>query len=164
MLLPRIILTASGGRASQELGDLLDGDFSVWNLVGNLTVPLFQGGRLRAQVDAAEAGRDAEVARYAQAVLSAFGEVEAALRAGDLLADQEAALAEAARQAVGAERLARARYDRGLLDLLGLLDTQRRTYEVRSQLLAVRRQRLDARVDLHVALGGGFAQGIDTDG
>ncbi len=155
-LLPGIRLTGGGGRSSEELADLLDGDFSVWSLVANLTMPLFQGGRLRAQVEAAEADREALVAAYAGLVLRAFAEVESALAAEAALADREAALVETARQASAAESLAADRYRRGLVGLITLLDAQRRSYEARSQLLTTRRQRLDARVDLHVALGGGF--------
>lgn len=165
-LLPRISLTASGGRSSEALGDLLDGDYSVWNLVGNLTVPLFQGGRLRAQVDAAAAGRDAELASYAYHVLRAFAEVEQALRAEQLLATQERALHEAATEAAAAEHLAADRYRRGLTNLITLLEAQRRSYDAQSQLLTIQRQRVDARVDLHAALGGGFTltDGMMTDG
>ena len=119
-------------------------------------MPLFQGGRLRAQVEAAEADREALVAAYAGLVLRAFAEVESALAAEAALADREAALVETARQASAAESLAADRYRRGLVGLITLLDAQRRSYEARSQLLTTRRQRVDARVDLHVALGGGF--------
>ena len=54
-LYPRLTLTGSGGSASEELGDLLDGDFGVWSLAGGLLQPIFQGGRLRANVDRADA-------------------------------------------------------------------------------------------------------------
>ncbi|MEE3213963.1 MAG: efflux transporter outer membrane subunit, partial [Pseudomonadota bacterium] len=155
-LLPRISLTGSAGRSSEDLGDLLDGDFAVWNLIGNITMPLFQGGRLRRQVDAAVAGKEQEIASYAQRVLTAFAEVEQALVAEQLLSEQEAALRIASRQAAAAERLSQHRYRHGLSDLIAYLDAQRRTFEARSQLLTVQRQRLEARVSLHVALGGGF--------
>ena len=153
-LYPRISLTSSGGRSSGELNDLLKGDFGVWSLVGNLTQPLLQGGRLRAGVDLAEANREQAVARFAQQVLLACGEVESALGADAYLARQESALRRAAEEAAAARRLARERYDRGLADLIALLEAQRRTYEAESQLASVRRQRLDNRTDLHLALGG----------
>ena len=155
-LLPGIRLTGGGGRSSEELADLLDGDFSVWSLVANLTMPLFQGGRLRARAAAAEADREALTAAYAGLVLDAFAEVEGALAAEAALAEQEAALVETADQASAAESLADDRYRRGLVGLITLLDAQRRAWEAHSQLLTTRRRRVDARVDLHVALGGGF--------
>jgi len=156
-LYPRLSLTASDGRSSDALDNLLDGDYSVWSLVANLSAPLFQGGRLRAGVDLAESGREAALAQYAGQVLAAYGEVERALVAERLLAAQEAALAETAREAAAALALARARYNSGLTDLITLLDTQRREFVANSQLLSARRQRLEARIDLHVALGGDFA-------
>ena len=155
-LLPRISLTASTGRSSSALSNLLDGDFSIWSLVGNLTQPLLQGGRLRAGVDQAAAGAEQALFAYAQSALKAYSEVEAALNAEGLLADQERALATAAEEALAARALAEDRYVRGLADLIALLESQRRAFDAQSRLLAIRRQRLDTRIDLHLALGGGF--------
>ncbi|MBI2502860.1 MAG: efflux transporter outer membrane subunit [Candidatus Latescibacteria bacterium] len=162
-LYPRLSLTASGGRSSGELGDLLDGDFAVWNLVGNLSQPLFQGGRLRAGVDLARAGREGAVAAYAQVLLQAFAEVESALDAETFLQTQEQALRTAADEALAARRLAEERYQRGLSDMITLLTAQNSAFESESRWLATRRQQLEARVDLHLALGGGFAPEPDTD-
>jgi len=153
-LYPRISLTASGGRSSEQLGDLLKGDFSVWNLAANLTQPLFQGGRLRGGVELAESGVDGAVAAFAQSVLRALGEVEVGLAAEGYLALQEAALATAANEALAARGLAEDRYQRGLSDLITMLESQRRAFDAQSRLLAIRRQRLDNRLDLHLALGG----------
>ena len=140
-LLPRISLTASTGRSSSALSDLLDGDFSVWNLVGNIAQPLLQGGRLRAGVDQAASAAEQALFAYAQSALRAYGEVEAALNAEGFLADQERALATAAEEAVAARALAEDRYARGLADLIALLESQRRAFDAESRLLAVRRQR-----------------------
>lgn len=155
-LYPRLSLTASGGTASNELGDLVDGDFRVWSLVGNLAAPLFQGGRLRANVDLNAAGAEAAVASYAQSVLDAFAEVEIALASDQTLAARERALTEATRQSRAAEQLALDRYRNGLDNYLAVLQAQASALSAESQLLAVKRARLDNRVDLHVALGGGF--------
>jgi len=155
-LYPRLSLTGSSGRSSQELGDLLDGDYSVWNLMANLSAPLLQGGRLRAGVDLAAAGQEGALTQYGRSVLQALAEVEGLLAAEDFLAQQERATVRAAHEAVAARALARDRYGRGLADSITLLEAQRRAFEAESQALAVRRQRLDARIDLHLALGGGF--------
>lgn len=164
-LYPRLSLTASGGRSSDGLDRLLDGDYSVWALAANLSAPLFQGGRLRAGVDLAESARDVAVSQYAGQVLAAYGEVERALTAENLLTARETALAETASEAGAALALARTRYNTGLTDLTTLLDSQRRDFAANSQLLSARRQRLEARIDLHVALGGDFAgpagEGLD---
>jgi NodT family efflux transporter outer membrane factor (OMF) lipoprotein len=162
-LYPRLSLTASGGRSSGELGDLLDGDFAVWNLVGNLSQPLFQGGRLRAGVDLARAGREGAVAAYAQSLLLAYAEVESALDAEVYLQTQEQALRSAADEALAARRLAEERYARGLTDMVTLLTAQNSAFDSESRWLATRRQQLEARIDLHLALGGGFAPEPDLE-
>lgn len=156
-LLPSISLTASTGRSSIALNDLLDGDYSVWNLVGNIAQPLLQGGRLRAGVKQAASAAEQALFAYAQSALRAYGEVEGALNAEGLLAEQERALATAAEEAVAARALAEERYARGLADLITLLEAQRGAFDAESRLLAVRRQRLHTRINLHLALGGGFA-------
>jgi outer membrane protein TolC len=144
------------------VGDLLDGDFRVWSLVGNLVQPLFQGGRLRAGVDRADATSREALAGYVGSVLGAFAEVESTLSAERHLAEQELHLADAAAQLVAARRLAEERYRSGVGIYLVVLESQTRALTAESELLAVRRQRLDNRVDLHLALGGGF--GGDTTG
>jgi len=169
-LYPSISLTASGGTASQDLEDLLDFDFRVWSLVGNLTQPLFQGGRLRANVDRARATRDEAVERYASDALKAFSEVESALAAEEFLSARKISLEEAARQAKAAWELAEDRYRSGLEDYVTVLEAQRRSLNSTSGLLTIERLRLDNRVDLYLALGGGFrhlparAGEVSTDG
>jgi NodT family efflux transporter outer membrane factor (OMF) lipoprotein len=155
-LYPRLFLTGSGGTASNELRDVLDNDFRIWSLVANLTQPLFEGGRLRAGVDRADAVSVESLNLYAQTVLDAFAEVESALAAESYLAGQEKYLAESSRQLTAALALAEDRYRRGVGIYLSVLDSQSRAFAARSELLAVRRLRLDNRVDLHLALGGGF--------
>jgi NodT family efflux transporter outer membrane factor (OMF) lipoprotein len=155
-LLPRLSLTAAGGATSEELGNLLQGDFTVWSLVGNLVQPLFQGGRLRAQVDLSEAIEDQALAAWASTVLVACAEVEIALEAERSLAAQETVLTEAAAQARAAHELAESRYQSGLDDVITLLAAQRSAVTAETRLLEVRRLRLDGRVDLHLALGGGL--------
>jgi outer membrane protein TolC len=155
-LYPSLRLTGSGGSTSTELGDLLDGNFSVWSLAGGLLQPIFQGGRLRAGVDLAESGTAQALAAYANVLLNAYGEVESTLTSESILSRRESALAVATDQAVAARRLAEDRYDAGLEDIVTVLDAQRRALSAESQLLLVRRSRLENRVDLYLALGGGF--------
>jgi NodT family efflux transporter outer membrane factor (OMF) lipoprotein len=155
-LYPQLSLTGSTGTLSAEIDDLLDDDLSVWSLAGGLLQPLFQGGRLRGGVELSEA-RYREIAEgYVQQVLSAFGDVELALAADRYLVDQERALAEAARQSIASEKLAQDRYDSGLQDYLSYLEAQRNSFLAQSELLSTRRQRLEARVDLYLALGGDY--------
>lgn len=153
-LLPRLTLTGTIGDSSTDFSDAFDFKGILATIIGNLTQPLFQGGRLRANVDLSRAQENEAVQTYAQTVLIAMREVEDALGAENLLGIREAALEEAARQAANAERLAELQYTNGLTNILTLLDAQRRNLEAQSQLLDVRQIRMNNRVRLHVALGG----------
>lgn len=154
--LPSISLTGSTGKQSSELSNLLDGDFSVWSIAGQIVAPVFQGGRLRANVALNEARQREAAEAYAEATLTAFAEVEAALSREALLAAREASLRLASDAAAEAERIANDRYAQGLTPFLTVLESQQRALDTRSAYIAARRQRLDNRIDLHLALGGGF--------
>ncbi len=155
-LLPAISLTARYGRASRELDDLLDDNFDVWSLLGNITAPVFQGGRLRANVDRSNSALAEAMANYQNAVLTSFREVESALVGETLLAEQLAAVELSAEESVGAQQLAEERYERGLVDIITVLESQRRAFNARSAALAVHNQLLQNRLALYLALGGPF--------
>ena len=157
-LLPRFSLTGSTGTSTDGLRSLIDGNFGVWSLVGNVVAPLWQGGRLRAQVARAEARGAEALANYANAALTAYAEVETALSAEEFLAERERHLAESTLQARAAERLADERYRAGLETYITVLDSQRSAVNAEADLIAARRTRLENRVDLYLALGGGFEQ------
>ncbi len=153
---PRITLTGSSGTSSRSLSGLLNGDFFVWSLAGGVLTPLFQGGRLKAGVSLAEANHEQAVASFAEQALRAYGEVESALAADAFLTERERALREATFQSDAARQQAESRYASGLSDVVTMLEAQRRALDAEGQYITVRRQRLDTRVDLYLALGGGF--------
>ncbi len=153
---PKLSLTASTGIASPELERLLDNDLSVWSLGANLLQPLFAGGRLRANLKLKESMAGEAVAAYRGVVLNAFAEVETALATEGLLAARHQKLESAVALATGTLRLAQDRHGRGLEPFLTVVDAQARITETQSQRIAVQRQRLENRINLHLALGGGF--------
>ena len=155
-LLPRFVLTGSGGEASSSLTDLLDWDRLIWNLVGGITQPIFQGGRIRAGIDLARANEQETFALYAQTVLVAFNEVETSLAAEDFLAKQERALATSVQEEKAALLIAQQQYESGLVGIITLLETQRRAFNAESAWLFTLNQKLQNRINLHLALGGGF--------
>ena len=157
-LYPRIALTGSAGTVGGGLADLLDGDFQVWSLFGNLVQPVFQGGRLHAAIEGREASRREDLALFVEGVLRAFGEVEGALAASDFLAKQRAAIDELVTESEAARGVSVERYRGGRGSLLEVLDAERSNVSAQSRGLAVRRQELENRVDLHLALGGSFAE------
>jgi len=158
-LWPSLSLTGSVGRRTAEAGDLGDDAFSVWSLLAGLTQPIFQGGRLSAGVDAAEAKVDATLAEYAQAVLRALLEVETALAVEASMAERDRQLARATERADQARGLAEERYRAGRTDILSVLTAQRQAYESESAWVNARRLHLEQRVDLMLALGGGLHDG-----
>lgn len=153
---PRLTLSGSAGTLTGELEDLVDGDFGVWSIAAGLTQPIFQGGRLRANLALSHALSDQALAAYAQALLSAFAEVESALRSETSLSERQRSLGAAAEQSEAARKLAERQYKAGIVDYITVLETQRRALASQSELISVERQRLDARVNLYLALGGGF--------
>ena len=160
-LIPSISLSGSYGTASNELSDLLDSNFTVWNLAGNLLQPIFQGGRLRAEVERREAVLAAAIADFESTLLTAFREVEDTL-------DSDAYLRTAAGQAQQAAVLAQEaasvgfdRYERGLIELLDVLELQNRAFEAYNIAVDLRLAALLNRIDLYAALGGGFEPAVE---
>lgn len=151
---PKFQLSASTGRVSDMFEDLSDDDFSVWSLLLALAQPLYQGGRIEAGIDFADASSRALLESWAQTTLVAFLEVESTLVVEDNLVEQEAALGRALEEASAAREIAEERYRAGLDDLSVVLEADRAALDAERNLLDVHARRLDARVDLHLALGG----------
>ncbi len=155
-LRPRFSLTSGSGASSAELLDLIDARRVIWNFVSSAVVPIFDNGRLRAAADRSASQTNVVVAQYEDVLLRAYSEVESALAADGLLAAREEAMSRAAKQASVAQELAEEQYRSGLDDVAAVLSARRTAYDSESQVLNVRRLRLDNRVLLHLALGGGF--------
>ena len=155
-LYPQISMTGSSGTSTSELSGLLSSDSVVWNVAANLTQPLFQAGRLRVNVRLQRANLKAAEESFRSTVLKAMGEVENALDAEQQLAAMDEALGVAYEQSQAAAQIAKERYSRGLENIITLLEARRRSISAESQWWAARRRRLENRVNLHLALGGGF--------
>lgn len=155
-LLPRISLSASSGLASDQVSDILDGDFFVWNLLGNLLAPLFDGGRRLAEISRTEALEEGALAYYAVVALGAFAEVENSLAGEYHLRRELAALDVSVQESQAALEITQDRYYQGLLDITRVIETRRQFYNAASARLATRALLMNTRVDLYAALGGGF--------
>jgi NodT family efflux transporter outer membrane factor (OMF) lipoprotein len=162
-LYPSFSISGGIGTSTSDYLQVFNGSFFIWNLAGNILQPVFQGGRLRAQIWLDDARSKEAAAAWANTVLSAFVEVESALAAEKYLKDQETALRDTATQSSASLRLAQDRYDSGLESFVTVLESQRRSLNADIELLNVQRQILDNRVDLHLALGGGFEPEAETD-
>lgn len=149
---PSFNLTVGVGSATLDYGTSLSGTF--WNMLLNTTMPLFDYGRRRAEVERRKAMLEEELARYQQTVLRAFQEVEDALIAGRSGEAQIKLLAERYGATTATLRLAEDQYFEGLADYLSVLTAQKNHFEVQSQLLSARRQLISDRISLMRALGG----------
>jgi NodT family efflux transporter outer membrane factor (OMF) lipoprotein len=161
-LYPQFRLTGSVGTSTSDLDQILNSDFGVWSLAANAVQPLLTGGRLRAEITQRRSEERETLAALQKTVLTAFGEVENALADDQALSQREKSLTEAAELASEADQEARAAYRGGVGDLLTVLSTQSRRLTTQSQLLSVRRARLDARINLHLSLGGDYTPRQET--
>lgn len=153
---PRLALTAAGGVASPELGDLFQWSARNWGLGALLSLPLFDGGRRDAALAGARAELDAAAAAHREQVLAAFQDVEDQLSALRLLAEQADAQAQAVAAAGRATLLSDTRYRNGYVSQLELLDARRSELRNRRAALQVRAAQQQATVALVRALGGGW--------
>lgn len=152
--LPSISLTGSAGLT---LSSALANPVGIWSLGASILAPLFEGGRLTANVQGATARRDQAAFAYRRAALTAFREVEDSFAAVALLTAQRGRL-EAQRTAL-AETLRHAtnRYRAGYATYLEQLDAQRTLLAVELSLVQLRADQLNALVALHQAMGGGWS-------
>jgi outer membrane protein TolC len=134
-------------------------DNPLYNLGAGLMAPIFDGGRLAGLRDLARARRDEVLAAYRAAIVSAVADAEGALNAVAAIDAQALAQREAVAQARRAAQLSEARYRWGAEMLLVSLDAQRTLYEAQDLEAQLQLARLQARVALFRALGGGWGTG-----
>ncbi len=154
--LPKISLTAGGSSISSDVLVLKDRSNPVWGFGGNLVAPLYQGGALRAQVDIRTAEQKQAVAAYASAGLRAFNEVEGALSAEIALRDRAVILDATLRDNERALQLVQVQYRVGVVGQGAVEQRQIAVYSARTTRLRVQSELLAQRVNLYLALGGGF--------
>lgn len=156
-LIPTLSLTGNVGTASEDLSDLLNRNFSVWNLAGNLIQPLYQGGLLRADISRQEALLLEAIAQFESNLITAFREVEDGLNNDAFLRNAQQHATEATREADIAARQGFDRFLRGLLDLLDVLELQNRSFDSQLREVDTHLAMVINRVDLYAAMGGGFS-------
>ena len=155
-LYPSVALTGDAGTLTDAIEDLLDGDFRVWSLAARLVQPIYDGGRRAAQIEIADASYEAVLREFAGLFLRACAEVELSLESETLIGRRVTSLAAALDDARAAVEVAREQYRGGLIGLVTVLESERRAFQAESAWMQARRELLENRVDLHLALGGGF--------
>ncbi len=155
---PRITLTGSIGVVSAELKGLFTDGRYGWGLGPQIVLPIFDGGRNRANLDVARVGRELAVAQYERAVQTAFRDVADALAARATLDEQLRAQQAQADAEQARFRLSDLRYRNGVSSYLDLLDAQRSLFTAQLTAVQVRAARLQNQVALYKALGGGWSR------
>lgn len=155
---PSIKLTGNLGYGSVELDNLFDGANQLWSFAPSISLPIFDGGRRKANLKISELQQQMLIEDYQQTVQQAFTDVANALIARETLAEQYAAQ-QRGNKAVGERlRLENLRFENGVSSALDMLDAQRESYASEQGLLASQLQMLNNQVDLYTALGGGLQE------
>jgi multidrug efflux system outer membrane protein len=157
---PSIQLTGAAGTESVQLKDVFNWENRFWSIGPNLSLPLFEGGRIRAGVQRAQAAYQEAVAQYRSQVLVAFHEVEDALVGLRLLQEQYEAQMRAVDGARKGADLSRARYKEGLASYFEVVLADRTMLENEITAYQLNGQRIVTTVLLIKALGGGWKADI----
>ena len=155
---PRISLTGAYGFGSRDLGDLVQSNNGQWSFGPSISLPIFDGGRNRAGLESARAGREIAVAQYEKSIQTAFREVSDAL-AGAATYDEQLSALKAQAEAEGKRfTLSDMRYRAGASSYLDLLDAQRSLFQVQQTVIQTQLAQLLNKVALYRSLGGGWTE------
>jgi multidrug efflux system outer membrane protein len=158
LFFPTISLTGLLGTISGDFGDLLKADSNVWQVSPSLFAPIFQGGRIRRNYDAAKARFEQAAAQYRKAALNSYREVANAIVSVRKLAEARRELEDGVEALTNAAALSRSRYDAGLASYLEILNADQQLFDQELQLAQVRGEEMRSFVELYRALGGGWPE------
>ncbi|MCL6351476.1 efflux transporter outer membrane subunit [Pectobacterium polaris] len=161
---PRISLTGLFGSSSSELSNLFESGQRAWSFAPQITLPIFDGGRNRANLDLSLVRKDIAIADYEQAIQVAFREVSDALAATDTLRREEQAQRAFAQSSSRTLQLAEDRYRSGSDDHLRVLDAQRNDFASQMTLVQIETQRQIALATLFRTLGGSWRGDVPAQG
>ena len=153
---PVVRLTGSGGYVSADVDNLFNWESRVWSIGPSISLPIFAGGRNRANYKFSEAAYAEAVAKYRQQILVAFGDVENSLAGIQHLEAQAAAQNRAVANSRRAVALATERYRSGIVSYLEIVDASRDALQTERGSAQIAGERLVRAVQLIKALGGGW--------
>jgi outer membrane protein, multidrug efflux system len=152
---PRITLTSAAGLSSTQLSSLFTGGAGAWSFLPQISVPIFTGGALTAELKVAQVDEKIAVNQYEGAIQTAFREVADSLAQYGTLGTQLAAQQALVNSSAESYRLSDARYRGGIDNYLSVLDAQRSLYQAQQGLVTLKLSRLANQVTLYKVLGGG---------
>ncbi len=153
---PTIRLTGQAGFESADLSDIVRSVSRIWTAGIGVVVPIFEGGRNKANLERAKAAFEENYAQYQGRVVVAFQEVESALAGLRILAEQNEAQARAVASAQKSVQISTSRYKAGLVTYLEVVDSERTTLANQRLMAQLAGQRMISSVALIKALGGGW--------
>ncbi|OEU56688.1 MAG: RND transporter [Desulfuromonadales bacterium C00003096] len=159
---PAISLTGALGTVSSELSDLFTGDSKAWNYAVPLSLPIFTAGRIKGEIQAAEAVQRQVLAAYERSVQNGFREVEDALVGQSQSRKEFVVLARQVEALRTYAELARLRYDEGYSSYIEVLDAERNLFDVELSYERSRAALLQTLVQMYKALGGGWVVTADN--
>lgn len=151
---PKISLSATGGFKSIEFESLWNWESRFWSLGPNIAIPIFAGGKARANIDASEAEYDKKVEDYRQTVLKAIEEVETSLSNITMLAEQASVQHEVLVSSRQTAELSIFRYKEGLVTFLEVIDAERSRLDAELNASRIANSKLLSTVQLIKAMGG----------
>ncbi|URQ89559.1 efflux transporter outer membrane subunit [Pseudoalteromonas sp. SCSIO 43101] len=154
---PSLNLSASISDSTNRVSDLFSPSSLAWSLIGSISMPLFEGGRLQANEEQARLTVKRQEQAYLATLYDAFNNVETAISQEQALKVRYEKTLEAQENAVAAERLSFEQYQSGLVTYTTVLDAQDRSFNAQSSVIELKNQLIKNRINLHIALGGDFS-------
>lgn len=155
-LFPRFSLTGSFGRSSNQIGDLTLGSSQFWGIGPAVSWPVFDAGRIRANIEIQNAKQEQAAIAYEKSVLLSLEETENALSSYAMEKARNQSLQESVDSNQQALSLAQELYQKGLADFLNVLDAQRSLYTAQDSLVQSNRALALDVISIYKALGGGW--------
>ena len=153
---PSIILSGSIGDANADVGDLLSGSSLAWSLLGSVSAPIFNAGRLKANEEKTRLALKQGEQLYLDTLYSAFSEVENAITTEKSLKQRYDTMLAAQENAKIASTVSFEQYQSGLVSYTTVLEAQKRSFEAQTTLIKIKNQLIANRINLHFSLGGDF--------
>ena len=155
---PSLNLSASISDSTDRMSDLFSPSSLAWSLIGSISMPLFEGGRLKANEEQARLSVKRQEQAYLATLYDAFNDVETAISQEQALKVRYEKTLEAQENAIAAERLSFEQYQSGLVTYTTVLDAQDRSFNAQSSVIELKNQLIKNRINLHIALGGDFSE------
>ncbi|MBU2870377.1 TolC family protein [Colwellia sp. E2M01] len=154
---PSLVLTGSIGDSNTDIGELLSGSSLAWSLLGSVSAPIFNAGRLKANEEQARLELKQGEQLYLDTLYSAFSDVENAITTESNLKNSYNTMLAAQENAKIAETLSFEQYQSGLVTYTTVLEAQQRSFDAQSNLIKIKNQLITNRINLHLSLGGDFS-------